>query len=197
MPEAPLTDRSQRGSDKGFGQALSAIFRLFRVLISSVTKRLAAAVGFITVFKFRRDVIKQMVLTVTNLDPEVIIGATDPRGWYTEIYLNFGDFRLRITRAIYNARHRDLWADIGSASDPSAFFRMDYVVTAIRRLDEPDGVIKLSDSSVFPNTLAALDATVWALHQKLAEYLSAVNYDETKRMIQQVMHEEASFAHTD
>jgi hypothetical protein len=74
---------------------------------------------------------------------------------------------------------------------------MDYVVTAIRRLDEPDGVIKLSDSSVFPNTLAALDATVWALHQKLAEYLSAVNYDETKRMIQQVMHEEASFAHTD
>ncbi len=197
MPEAPITDRSQRGSGKGFGKVLSAIFRLFRVLISSVSKRLAVAVGFIIARKFRRDVIKQMGLTVTNLDPEVMIGATDPRGWYTEIHLNFGDFRLRITRAIYNARHRDLWADIGSASDPSAFFRMDYVVTAIRRLDEPDGLIKLSDSSVFPNTLAALDATMWALHQKLAEHLSAVNYDETKRMIQQVMHEEAAFAHAD
>ena len=74
---------------------------------------------------------------------------------------------------------------------------MDYVVTSIRRLDEPDGVIESSDSSVFPNTLAALDATIWALHLKLAEHLSAVNYDETKRMIQQVMHEEAAFAHAD
>lgn len=156
MPEAPLTDRSQRGSGKGFGKVLSAIFRLVRVLISSITKRLAVAVGYITARKFRRDVIRQMGLTVTNLDPEVIIGATDPRGWYTEIHLNFGDFRLRITRAIYNARHRDLWADIGSASDPSAFFRMDYVVTAIRRLDGPDGVIRLSDSSVFPQYLGGV-----------------------------------------
>lgn len=197
MPEAPLTGWSQIGNDKGFGKVLATIFRLFRVLILSVTKPLVVAVGFITARKFRRDVIKQMRLTVTNLDPEVIIGATDPRGWYTEIHLNFGDFRLRITSAIYNARHRDLWADIGSASDPSTFFRMDYVMTAIRRLDEPDGAIKLSDSSVFPNTLAALDATVWALHQKLAKHLSAVKYDETKRMIQRVMHEEAAFAHAD
>jgi hypothetical protein len=34
------------------------------------------------------------------------------------------------------------------------------------------------------------------VHRKLAEHFSAVKYGETKRMVQQVMHEEAALAAT-
>lgn len=61
-------------------------------------------------------------------------GTTDTSGQYTEIYLNFSDFRIRITRAIYNRRQYDFWADIGSRSDPAAFFRIDFAIHALKRL---------------------------------------------------------------
>src|SRR4051794_38011251 len=108
MPEASPT---RRDVNNGPGKVLVAARRIVRIIISPVTKWLALAAGVINAREFRKDVMQQMRLTVTNLHPEIAIGATDRRGWYTEIHLNFGEFRLRITRAIYNPRLRDLWAD--------------------------------------------------------------------------------------
>ena len=115
------TERPRRTGDKGsIAKAFFAVFRVCRVIISLITKPLATAAGVRRARKFRQDVLTQMSLTVENLHPEAVIGATDRKGWYTEIYLNFRHFRVRITRAIYNRRHQDLWADIGSMSDPAA-----------------------------------------------------------------------------
>jgi hypothetical protein len=193
MPEASLVSGGpEKGSNKGsFGRGLSAIGKVFQVIISPFTKPLAVAGGLTKARKFRRDVIRQMSLTITNLHPKATIGGTDRRGWYTEIYLDFGDFRLRITRAIYNPGRQDLWADIASTFDLATFFRMDYVIAALTHLDKTCDVPELSQ---FPNTLAAIDATIWTVRTKLSQYLSAVNYAETKRMIQQVMYEEAALA---
>jgi hypothetical protein len=193
MTEASLANGSpEKGSNKGlFGRGLFAIGRVFQIIISPFTKLLAAAGDLIKARKFRRDVIRQMSLTITNLHPEVTIGGTDRRGWYTEIHLDFGDFRLRITRAIYNPARQDLWADIASTFDPATFFRMDYVIAALTQLDKTCEVPELSQ---FPNTLAAIDATIWAVRTKLSQHLSAVNYAETKKIIQQVMYEEAALA---
>lgn len=193
MPEASFSDRPHKpsGKDVSAEPALAA-FSVFRSIISQITSPLLSAAGWMRVRRFRRDVLKQMSLTVKNLHPEVIMGGTDRRGWYAEIYLNFTDFRLRITRAIYNSRHQDLWAEIGSTSDPAAFFRIDYLMAALTRLDKQG---ELAELSRFPDTLAALDASIWAVHHKLAEHLSASRYGETKTVIQQVMHEEAALAH--
>lgn len=177
-----------------FSRGVTAVFRLLRIVYSRLSTPLVVAGGLIESRKFRRKVIREMRLTVTNLRPDVSIGGTDRRGWYTEIYLNFGDFRLRITRAIYNSGREDLWADIGSTSDPTAFFRMDYVIAALTRLDPTYGP---SDPSQVPNTLAAFDTSIWALRTRLAQYLSAANYPETKRTVQQVMHEEAVLTHVE
>jgi hypothetical protein len=127
-----------------------------------------------------------MSLTVANLHPEVVLGATDRTGWYTEIYLNCRDFRVRITRAIYNRRRRDFWADIGSMTDPAALFRLDFMMEALRRLDKSGGIPEIPGC---PDTLAELDATIWAAHTKLAEHLSAAKYADTRRIVQQVMHD--------
>jgi len=190
MPEASLVHPPHTSSKKGFfGRTLNAVFRVFRTTISSVTKPLVVAATVIRVHRFRRDVMKEMRLTVLNLHPEIRIGGVDRNGWYAEIYLNLGGFRLRVTRAIYNRRQEDLWADIGSASDPAAFFRMDYVITALRKLDKSGEVPELLEP---PKTLAALDATIWAVHRSLAEHLSAIKFGETKRMIQQVMRDDAA-----
>jgi len=165
--------------------------RVLRIIISPITKWLALAAGVINAREFRKDVVRQMRRTVTNLHPEITIGATDRRGCYTEIHLNFGEYRLRITRAVYNPRLRDLWADIGSACDPAGFFRMDYVMTALKRLDNPGEMIESSGASESLNTLPALDAAILSVHPQLVRHLSAAKYDETKTMIQRVMHEEA------
>jgi hypothetical protein len=195
MTEASLsTGQPDKGANRGSsGRGPFGIAKLLKAVITQCTRPLVAAAGLMRVWRFRRDVIKHMRLTVTNLHPEVIIGGTDRRGCYAEIYLIFGDFRLRITRAIYNPGRQDLWADAGSKSEPAVFFRMDYVIAALGRLDKAGEIPELSEC---PNTLKALDATIWAVHRKLAEHFSAVKYGETKRMVQQVMHEEAALAAT-
>lgn len=189
------TGEPDTGSHKGpsgtgpFGRS-----KALQIIISAASEPVAVLAGSIRVRKFRRDVIKQMSLTVTNLHPEVTVGGTDRRGYYTEIHMDFGDFRLRITRAIYNPGRQDLWADVGSALDPATFFRLDYVLAALRRLDNPGDIPELSEC---PNSLPALDATVWAVHDKLARHFSGMEYSEAKRMVQQVMHEEAALAHAE
>ncbi len=196
MPEDSLSD-SKLGNRSGngwFGNGLRAISRALRIAVFRLTRPLVVAGSVTQARMFRREVIRQMSLTITNLHPQVIVGGRDSKGCYAEIYLNFKDFRLRITRAIYDRGRQDLWADIGSTSDPAALFRMDYVLAALMRLDR---TCQFPKSSPFPNTLAALDATIWAARAKLEEHLSAVNYAETKRMVQQVMHEEAALAHAE
>ena len=193
MPEdSHLTNEpDQPNEENSSGRDSSGGSRILRMIISPFARPLVDVAGWIRVRRFRRDVIRQMRLTIGNLHPDVMIGGTDRRGWYAEIYLDFAEYRLRITRAIYNPRHQDLWADIGARCDPSAFFRMDFVVAAIRRLEAPGEVPGLPEC---PDTLAALDAAVWAVHDDLRNRLSPARYAETKRMIQQVMHEEAAAA---
>lgn len=188
MSEASLfSERPPRIANKRFvGKAFFAVLRVCRVIISPITMPLATAAGVRRARKFREDVLTQMSLTIANLHPEAVIGATDRRGWYTEIHLNFRDFRIRITRAIYNRRRQDFWADIGSTSDPGALFRIDFVIEALRRLDKSRNIPVLPRC---PETLAELDATIWAAHEKLAKHMSEANYVETKSMIQRVMHE--------
>ena len=169
-----------------FGSGVSVAIGVLRIILSPIAKPLAIAAGLMRARNFRQDVLREMSLTVTNLRPEVVLGATDRRGWYTEIYLNFRDFRVRITRAIYNRRRRDFWADIGSIADPAAFFRLDYMMEALRRLDKSGGIPELVGS---PDTLAELDATIWAVHTNLAEHLSAPKYADTRRIVQKVMHD--------
>ncbi len=188
MSEASFfTQRPRRKGAKGIGKALFAVLRICQVVISPITKPLASAAGVRRARKFHQNVLTQMSLTIANLHPDTMIGARDRKGWYTEIDLTFRDFRIRITRAIYNRRHQDFWADIGSTSDPAALFRIDYVIEALRRLDNSSNVSALPRCR--PETLAELDATIWAAHEKLAEHLSTARYIETKSMIQKVMHE--------
>ena len=186
MSQASLFTRRPRRTGGGIAKAFDAFLRVCRGIISPITRPLATAAGAHRARQFRQEVLAQMSLTVSNLHPEAVIGGTDRRGWYTEVCLNFRDFRIRVTRAIYNRRHQDFWADIGSTSDPAAFFKMEFVISALSRLDPPNSVPMVSRS---PESLAELDATIWALHEQLAEHLSAERYPETRSMIQQVMHE--------
>jgi hypothetical protein len=151
-----LQGPSVEASDPQAMIATKGRLRGVRIIIAPVTKWLAFATGVINAREFRKDVVRQMRLTVTNLNPEITIGATDRTGRYTEIHLHFGEYRLRITRATYNPRLRDLWADIGSVSEPAAFFRMDYVMMALKRLDNPGEKIESSGTSESLNALACL-----------------------------------------
>lgn len=173
------------------GIGLSAAFTIVRKILSAFTRPLLNVAGRIRVRRFRANVIRQMRLTIGNLHPDVIIGGTDRRGWYAEIYLDFAEYRVRITRAIYSPHRQDLWADIGARCDPAAFFRMDFVLSALRRLETPGDV---PGTPKCPDTFPALDAAVWAVHDKLVEHLHRARYPETKRMIQQVMHEDTAAA---
>jgi hypothetical protein len=123
-----------------------------------------------------------------------VLGSIAVEGLYTEVCLNFAGFRLRITRAAYNPWRQDLWADIGPVFEPSTFFRMGYVLTALKMLEEDSKVPEFSGP---PNTLAAIDAAIWAVHHRLAERLCAIRYADTKRTIQHMMHECAAMANAE
>jgi hypothetical protein len=191
MPVSLLPSQARTRGKGYLGVAVSVLRRALWSVVSQVTRPLATAAGRRRAQKFRQAVLTQMRLTIANLHPEVVIGAIDRKGEYTEIHLNFRDFRIRITRAIYNRHRQDLWAEIGSRSDPSAFFRLDFVTEAIRRLDRSDN---LSELSKCPATLTELDAVIWAAHKRLAQHLCAGRYDETRRMVKRVMHNESTTA---
>lgn len=166
-----------------------AVSRIRRLIIAPFTRPVMNVAGWIRVRKFRRDVIRQLPLTIGNFHPEIIIGGTDRTGGYAEIYLEFGNLRLRITREIYAPERQELWADIGGKSDRASFFRMDFVLAALARLHAAGELPTLPQDL---NTLAALDAAIWAVHDMLVERLSPEKYADTKKMIQQVIHEAAA-----
>jgi hypothetical protein len=142
--------------------------------------------------KFRQDVQKQMNLTVANLHPDVAIGATDGSGDYIEIQLNFRSLRIRITKEIVDRRHDKVWVEVGATCDPAAFFRMDLVFDALRRLDKAS---EIPTSSSFPSTLSELDSIIWSTHGKLDDHLSPTNYVRTRTVVGQVMCEYFTWAH--
>src|ERR1041385_4824683 len=118
-----------------FGNVLLRGRKMLRCVVGPVANRLLAAKVKKRVKALLRDVRVQMHYTVATLHPEVVPGATDRRGEYIEVYLNFPAYRIRITREFYNRQQCEFWADVGSNSDPRNLFRIDFVMEGLNRLD--------------------------------------------------------------
>jgi len=175
-----------------FGQLLPSGRKLLRWVVGPIANLLLAAAVRRRVKEFLQDVRVQMHHTLSTLHPEVVPGATDRSGEYIEVYLNFAAYRIRITREFYNRQQYQLWADVGSSSDPCNLFRIDFVMDCLNRLDDSgvtQGVSKL------PATLAQLELLITSAHNKLAEQLGPSRYAQTTMMIRQVIHEYSVSGH--
>ena len=171
-------------SKRLFKNFASCMYRAIWVIVAPIIRPLRSVARSKRAEKFRREILSQMTLTIPNLHPDVVIGATDRSGRYTEVYLEFGEFRVRITRAIYSRKQSDFWAEVASTSDPAAFFRIDFVVAALRWLDHQSSMI---ERSPMPTTLIELDSLISQTHGKLTQRFSGQNYVEMKRAMQRSM----------
>lgn len=153
---------------------------ILRISIRPIVGPLSVAACTARAFRFRRDVLKQMSLTISELSPNVVIGVKVEYGDYIEIYLEFREFRIRITRERYSRQDVKLWAEVAAKIEPNTFFRVDLAIAALGKLSQSvDRPI-----SVEPfHTLAELDLALRTMHAELAFHMSPHQFTEFKKVI--------------